>query len=92
MDYIIEITAWHLGFDEADELVDAICELLEERGYGTDPVAEDANVKAVVALKGMGTNRLDASSSEKAQRVITRAARGARLVAIPGTEFRKAAK
>lgn len=89
MDYVIEIDVWNLGFDEADELIDAICDTLVERGLGTDPEKTDSDVRSIVALKPYGVTRLDASSPTKARRVLKRFASGARLVAIPGTEYRK---
>lgn len=89
MDYIIEIDVWNLGYDEADELMDAIGDVLVSRGLGTDPDNEDSDVRSIVALKPQGTERMDASTSAGAKRVLRRFARDARLVMIPGTNFKR---
>ena len=86
MDYTIEINVWNLGFDEADELVDAICSALDERGLGA---GDSEEVRSIVALKPRGMVALDSSTRDKSFRVLGRLTRGARLIAIPGTEFRK---
>lgn len=87
MDYTIEINVWNLGFDEADELIDAICDTLDERGLGS---GDSDEVRSIVALKPRGMKALDASSRDKSMTVLGRLARGARLIAIPGTDYRKA--
>lgn len=89
MDYIIEINAWNLGHDEADELVDAICDVLVERGLGCDNTVPEGEVRSIVALKPQGVSGIDAGSMRKARRVLRNFVQGARLVAIPGTDYRK---
>lgn len=88
MDYIIEIAAWHVGFDEADELVEELVRVLEERKLGIEEGSEE-QVRSFVVLKPQGSERLDVSSPPKLRRVLSRLTRGARLVAIPGTDYRK---
>lgn len=90
MDYTIEINAWNLGHDEADELIDAICDVLAERGLGCDDSDPEGEVRSIVALKPRGVTGIDAGDRRKARKVLRDLTRGARLVAIPGTDYRKA--
>ena len=88
MDYTIEIAVWNLGYDEADELIEGLAEVLVERGLGGSE-EEDEQVRSIIALRPMGMENLDVSSKARLRRMLTRFTRGARLLVIPGTDYRR---
>lgn len=82
MDYLIEVRAWALGFDEAEELTEAIGELLCARRLGLVWDGGDESIRAMVSLKPQGS-MMDAGEPVKAERVIREAAQGAQLIVVP---------
>lgn len=88
MDYTIEIAIWNLGFDEADELVDAIAELLVERGLGAErEQGDEGDIRSIVVLRPQGMERLDVSKQPNLRRFLTRFTRGARRITLPGADY-----
>lgn len=86
MDYLIEIRAWCLGYDEAEELAALVADLCAERGLAISSGDGSEEVRAMISLKPQG-GMLDASDG-RAGRVIGRAAKGAQLLIVPSLEGR----
>jgi hypothetical protein len=82
VDYLIEIRAWSLGYDEAEELAAAFADVCVERGLGLRENDDDEEIRSLVSLKPQ-SGRLDSGVPEKAQQVIRHASRGAQLLIVP---------
>lgn len=81
MDYLIEVRAWSLGYDEVEELAEEIADVLVRRGLGLHSGRDDERIRAIVSVKPQGG--MEAGNQEGAERVLRSAARGSQMVIVP---------
>ncbi len=80
MNYKIELTVWNLGYDEAEELAEAVGELARSRGLAAQgPTSE---LRSVVNLRHVG-DRLNVSDLNTPEKVVRSLTRNARMTIVP---------